>query len=120
MLEAFDPEAHISDLIDYHGRAQPDAEALVFESARLSWGQFDASVNRIANGLIALGIGRNDKVAILAATSAEYFCTFFGIIRAGACAVPLSGMASAESLKLMIAEFRGKSAVHLPKHQRAH
>ena len=109
MLEAFDPEAHISDLIDYHGRAQPDAEALVFESARLSWGQFDASVNRIANGLIALGIGRNDKVAILAATSAEYFCTFFGIIRAGACAVPLSGMASAESLKLMIADSGAKA-----------
>lgn len=109
MLETFNPEANISDLIDYHGRTQPDTEALVFEGERLSWDAFNRTVNRVANGLIALGIERNDKVAILAATSAEYFCTFFGIIRAGACVVPLSGMASTDSLKLMIADSGSKA-----------
>jgi len=108
-LEAFSDQADISSLIAYHARTRPEAEALVFEGDRLSWSGFDDAVNRIANGLIGLGIGRNDKVAILADTSPEYFCTFFGIIRAGACAVPLSGMATAESLALMIADCGAKA-----------
>ncbi|MDA0338879.1 MAG: AMP-binding protein [Proteobacteria bacterium] len=109
ILDAFSPLADLSSLIDYHGRKRPKDEALVFEDERLSWGAFNESVNRLANGLIALGVGHNDKVAILAATSVEYFCTFFGITRAGACAVPLSGMASAESLELMIRDSGAKA-----------
>jgi acyl-CoA synthetase (AMP-forming)/AMP-acid ligase II len=108
MLTQFERDANLSDLMDYHARTRPDAEMLVFEGRRWSWGEGDRIVNRVANGLIALGVGRNDKVAILAATSAEYFFTFWGIIRAGACAVPLSGMASAESLELMIKDSGAK------------
>ncbi|MFN3233282.1 MAG: class I adenylate-forming enzyme family protein [Alphaproteobacteria bacterium] len=108
-LSAFSDQADISDLIDFHARTRPDAEALVFEDARLSWAAFDETVSRIANGLIALGIGRNDKVAVLADTSPEYFCTFFGIVRAGACVVPLSGMATADSLRLMIQDSGAKA-----------
>ena len=89
MLTQFERDANLSDLMDYQARTRPDAEMLVFNDERYSWGQGDRIINRVANGLIALGIGRNDKVAILADTSAEYFFTFWGIIRAGACAVPL-------------------------------
>ncbi|MBI1181227.1 MAG: AMP-binding protein [Alphaproteobacteria bacterium] len=108
MLTQFEREANLSDLMDYHARTRPEAEMLVFESRRWTWGEGDRIVNRIAHGLIGLGVGRNDKVAVLAATSPEYFFTFWGIIRAGACAVPLSGMASAESLELMIADSGAK------------
>jgi acyl-CoA synthetase (AMP-forming)/AMP-acid ligase II len=108
MLTQFERDANLSDLMDYHARTRPDAEMLVFEDRRYRWGEGDRIVNRVANGLIALGIGRNDKVAVLADTSADYFFTFWGIIRAGACAVPLSGMASAESLEAMIADSGAK------------
>ena len=49
-----------------------------------------------------MGVGKNDKVAILARSSADYFETFFGVLAAGACSVPLSGMATAETIALMV------------------
>ena len=101
MPDDFDPNAAICDLIGYHARKRPGADALVFEGRRLSWAEFDLRVNQVANGIIAAGIGRAGMVAILADNSLEYFVTLFGILRAGACAVPLSGMADARSLKLM-------------------
>lgn len=104
MLDNFDPHANLSALIDYHARSRPDAEMLVFEGRRWSWSEGNAVINKVANALLALGIGRGAKAAIVAGNSAEYFFTLWGIIRAGACAVPLSGMASAATLEAMIAD----------------
>ena len=101
-LQAFDPASDLCALIDFHGRNQPDAEVLVIEDERVSWGAFSARVNQIGNALLAMGVGKNDKVAILARSSADYFETFFGVLAAGACSVPLSGMATAETIALMV------------------
>ena len=49
-----------------------------------------------------MGIGKGDKVAILAANSVEYLETFMGGLRAGACVVPLSTMAAADALEKML------------------
>ncbi len=108
MLKEFDPNAPISALIAWHARQQPDADALVFEGQRLCWREFDIKVNQIANGLIAAGVRRTDKVAILAHNCPAFFVTLFGILRAGACAVPLSGMADVGALRLMLEDCGAK------------
>ena len=108
MLKEFDPNAPISALIAFHAQQQPDADALVFEGQRLCWREFDIKVNQIANGLIAAGVRRTDKVAILAHNCPAFFVTLFGILRAGACAVPLSGMADVGALRLMLEDCGAK------------
>ena len=57
---------------------------------------------RIARTLAGMGIGKGDKIAILAANSVEYLETFMGGLRAGACVVPLSTMAAADALEKML------------------
>jgi long-chain acyl-CoA synthetase len=101
-LLTFNPATNIVDLIDYHGRIRPKSEALVIEGERYSWGEFSARVNQVANGLLAMGVGKGDKVAILARGSVDYYDSFFGVLAAGACIVPLSGMATAETIALMV------------------
>ena len=49
-----------------------------------------------------MGVGKGDKIAILAANSIEYLETFMGGLRAGACVVPLSTMAAADALEKML------------------
>lgn len=107
-MDNFNPSANICDLIAYHAGATPDAQALVIGDERIDWGTFGARVERIASALSGLGIGRGDKVAMLAATSSAYFETFFGTLRAGACAVPLSGMATPETIALMVNDSESK------------
>ncbi len=92
----------LSDAIARHARERPDDRAVVLDGQALTWWQFDQRLNRIAHALIGLGIRPNDKVAMLATTSLNYFCALWGTLRAGACAVPLSTMAAAASLELMV------------------
>ncbi|MCC6710232.1 MAG: acyl--CoA ligase [Gammaproteobacteria bacterium] len=108
MLTQFDANAPIAELLAFHAHTRPDAEALVFEDQRLSWRDFERAVNQVAHGIIASGIRRRDMVAILAHNSPAYFVTLFGILKAGACAVPLSGMADVGALRLMLEDCGAK------------
>jgi acyl-CoA synthetase (AMP-forming)/AMP-acid ligase II len=85
-----------------HAAAWPDKRAVVCEGKTRTWAEFDRRASRIARALAGLGIGRGDKIAILAANSVEYLETFVGGLRAGACVVPLSTMAAADALEKML------------------
>src|SRR5882672_5911905 len=80
----------------------PDKPAAKCEGTTRNWGDFDRRVNKIARSLAGMGVGRGDKIAILAANSIEYLETFMGGLRAGACVVPLSTMAAADALEKML------------------
>ena len=85
-----------------NGRTMPDKPALVLDGRVLTWGEFTRDVHRTAHALHALGVGKGDKVAMLAATSMEYVTLFAGAVVAGACAVPLSAMMQGEAVEMMI------------------
>ena len=85
-----------------NARAWPDKRAVVCEGEVRSWRDFDKRINRIARSLAAMGVGKGDKIAILAANSIGYLETFMGGLRAGACVVPLSTMAAGEALEKML------------------
>ncbi|MFT6452019.1 MAG: acyl-CoA synthetase (AMP-forming)/AMP-acid ligase II [Halocynthiibacter sp.] len=106
------PQITVVEMMRQAAKRRPEAEAIVCEDRRLTWAQFDARVNRVANALIARGIGKGDRVAALAPNSGEYAEIFAGTLRAGACIVPLSTMASSEALEKMVAD-SGASAFFL-------
>lgn len=93
-----DPQVYLPDLFATHARFQPRKEAVVCGETRRTWGEFDANASRVAHALIADGVQKGDKVAILMGNSAEMLECLFGAVRAGACVVPLSGLLTAEQL----------------------
>ena len=48
----------LHDLISKTASAKPEAAALTYGKADLSYGELDAAVNRFASGLISLGLER--------------------------------------------------------------
>lgn len=98
------PANTVVEWIRQSASKQPDREAIVCGTRRISWTEFDQRVNQVANVLISLGVQRGDRVAILASTSIEYVEVFMGCLRAGACLVPLSTMASTEALEKMLTD----------------
>jgi acyl-CoA synthetase (AMP-forming)/AMP-acid ligase II len=51
-----------------NARAHPDRRLLLCEGRSVTWGEFDRRVNRVANALLAMGLQKRDKVAVLAST----------------------------------------------------
>lgn len=56
----------------------------------ITWRVFDEKANRFANMLISRGIKKGDKVAILMYNCLEWLPIYFGILKAGAIAVPFN------------------------------
>jgi len=65
----------------------------------MTWGEFDKKANRFSNLLLSRGIKKGDRVAILLMNSIEWLPVYFGILKAGALAVPLNYRYTAEEIK---------------------
>ncbi|MBR3504245.1 MAG: acyl--CoA ligase [Clostridia bacterium] len=65
----------------------------------LTWSEFDKKANRFANLLLTRGCRKGDKVAILLMNSIEWLPIYFGVLKAGAIAVPLNYRYTAEEIK---------------------
>ena len=83
-LDDFPEFVSIPIRIARNAAAWPDKRAVMCEDKARTWRDFDRRINRIARTLAGMGIGRGDKIAILAANSIEYLETFMGGLRAGA------------------------------------
>ena len=65
----------------------------------INWFDFNRRANQFANLLLANGIGRGDKVAILLMNCVEWLPIYFGVLKAGAIAVPLNYRYTAEEIE---------------------
>lgn len=65
----------------------------------MSWKTFNENANRFAHMLIDAGVKRDTKVAILLMNSLEWLPIYFGILKAGAVAVPLNYRYTADEIK---------------------
>ncbi|MCM0614068.1 acyl--CoA ligase [Marinobacter sediminum] len=107
-MPVYAPVAHdevmeaIGHKIQDHALHRGSHPALISDHGIVSWQTLMNRVNRIANRLREAGLQQGDSVAALSENSAEYVALYLGTLTAGGCMVPLSGMASAESLALML------------------
>lgn len=60
-----------------------DRLAILFEGQSLTFGEFDARANRVANWAIAQGIATGDTVAVVMENNADYIATWIGLSKAG-------------------------------------
>jgi long-chain acyl-CoA synthetase len=73
-----------------------------------SYREIDEGANGVANSLVARGLKRGDRVAILSANRAEYLVAYFGIMRAGLVAVPVNFKFPRETIHFIIKDSGAK------------
>ena len=68
----------------------------------ISWNEFDAQIQRVALGLIDLGDGPGDRVAILSENRPEWAAADLGILSAGAVTVPIYTTLTPEEMEYIL------------------
>ena len=76
---------------------QPTSTA--FYRREITWSVFDEKANRVANMLLARGIQKGQKVAILLMNCLEWLPIYFGVLKSGAVAVPLNFRYTAKEIQ---------------------
>lgn len=111
----------VHQLLERSADRAPDAELLVWQGGRASYAAVEAGANRVARGLLAWGLARGDRVALLAQNTPEYVEAYYGILKAGGVAVPLNTASDAGMLehflgdcgaRVLIADARMERLVH--------
>jgi fatty-acyl-CoA synthase len=74
----------IGDMIRRSAYHYPNKPALIFKDRTLTYAQLEEECNRVANGLIDLGVKKYDRVAILAHNTLDHVLTWFGCAKIGA------------------------------------
>jgi len=65
----------------------------------MTWKEFNRKANRFANLLLSRGIKKGDKVAILLMNCLEWLPIYFGVLKAGALAVPMNYRYTSDEIK---------------------
>jgi long-chain acyl-CoA synthetase len=81
---------NLGTLLPRHARYRPDHLALVVGRERLTFRELHARVNRLANALLAEGLGKGDKLATVLPNCIEQLLVYLACARTGIVVVPLS------------------------------
>ena len=96
------PDNVIGKLVRKKALSQKDRLFLHFEDETVTYQQLDETSNRFANGLKALGITKNDKIAIMMKNHPDFLYTWLGSAKLGAVEVPINTAYKGELLEHII------------------
>jgi len=89
---------NLGTLLPRHARYRPGHTAVVFEEERLTYEEFHRRVNRVANGFLAEGISKGDKIATILPNCLELLEVYWAVAAVGAVVVPLSTLLRGKGL----------------------
>ena len=80
----------LSDIVTRQAAIRPNKTALIFEEQNLTYASLDKGANRVANGLLSLGLKPDERVGYLGKNSHFYYELLFGTCRAAGVLCPIN------------------------------
>ena len=97
------------DMLRRSAERFPGKPAIVRDERSISYAELDALANRLANALVATGLAKGAKAAIVSRNLPEYGVVFFGAARSGLVLVNVSILYAPDELEFVL----GKSDAEL-------
>lgn len=80
---------NLASMVSHHAKLAPQKEAIVWNKVRMTYGQLEATINKVANALVEMGIGHGDKVALDCPNLPYFPIVYYAIMKTGAAVVPI-------------------------------
>jgi len=97
-----DTQVFLPEVWASHARFRADKPAIVCGGVRLTWGELNERCNTIANALLERELGKPARVAVLMSNSADMVAVFLGVMKSGACIVPISTALTAAQIATLL------------------
>lgn len=94
----------------------PDSEFVIGEGERLGYADVDARVDRLASGLLQLGVGPGDKVACWLTNSPWWVLTWLACCRIGATVVSINTRYKTEEVAFILQQSDAKLLVAMSRY----
>ena len=105
------PEPLLPDLIDRQSRWLGEKPAMVCDDLIWSWQTLGQRLRHFAARLRASGVQPGERVVVVMNNGPEMLESLFGVIRAGACVVPLNVSVSSEAMAAMIDDCEASAVI---------
>ncbi len=106
-----------TELLSVTAAIVPDREAIIFDNRRITYGQLQERVNRLANALADLGVQPGDRLAAMQVNCNEYIEAYFAAAKLDALFVPVNFRARAEELTFMLNDSGAKALIFGQRYQ---
>jgi acyl-CoA synthetase (AMP-forming)/AMP-acid ligase II len=103
-MRSTDPDVRVADVIRRHAAARPEAVAIRHSERDLTYEDLDERSNRLAQALLARGVGAGTRVAYLDRSSPEVVELLFAASKVGAVLVPLNWRLAPPELAAVLAD----------------
>jgi acyl-CoA synthetase (AMP-forming)/AMP-acid ligase II len=104
----------LTDLLANSVTRFPDRACVIAGDRSLTFADVDSRADRLARAFAADGVGRGDRVALLARSEPEFFEIQLAVQRAGAILVPLNFRLAPRELSMIVADCRPALLIHGP------
>lgn len=94
----------IGSYLAQNARKTPDKLAIVCEGRTYTYKEFNEEVNKLAHGLLGLGISKGDKVALMMKNSDKFVFSFFAGAKIGAVVVPVNFRLTASEVHYILGQ----------------
>ncbi len=95
---------NIAQNLERATRQFPDKPAIIFEGCATTYRELNAAVDRVARGLVALGVEEGERVALFLPNIPAFPIAYLATQKLGAIAVAVNAMLTAEELRYLIAD----------------
>lgn len=107
------PERTLVDVVSDAAQQRSDHTALFFQGARLSCGEVEQLSNALAAALVALGVQKGDRVALILPNCPQWVIGQLGAWKAGAVVVPMSFLLAEPEVRRTLVDCEARVALVL-------
>lgn len=108
----------VHHFLERSARLYPNKIALIHGKIRSTYAEINTGADNLARHLISIGVCEGDRIALLMENCLEYVISYYGIMKAGAIAVPLNSDLKPEGLQYAINDLEAKTMISSSKFEK--